>query len=506
MITAIRNLENEFKNELKLNDNELKNELKLNHNEKIINMAITQLDLLHGKDDGFITIAVKKDNSFLQYHYKIQSLKANIGKALSIEDVNIYVSPNSYFKPYRRIENIRKLNALYIDIDFYNSKHYKNSSYDGVKYILEHDYFGKTVPEPSFIINTGRGMAVYWLIEPVPYQALPLWNGIQKYLLRELKDVGADPKSVDSARIMRLAGSINQKNKVKAEIEIHNDYIYSLREIQENYLPELTPYVKNPMHKQKGRKAKVVKLYNMFSLHHARLLDLIKLQELREGYCRNNDGLLIEHGQRELMCFLYRYWSNCFTGDMDKALEDTLEFNSNFKKPLSNKEVENITESANRAYEEWLLNDFNLVKNKKGEVDAATKAKLKKVIGKSNIYKTLGYNYKNVTLIDLLCIMDEEMKELCTIIHNKEKRRRDYSNRKVKRRNETGLNKREIEKEKKKIAIEALLNRGLSYRAIENELGLSHKTVQIYAKEIRENLLEKNSNDVKSKCDTETVS
>lgn len=474
MIAAIRNLENET-------GNEPKNELKMNHDEKIINMAIAQLDLLHGKDDGFITIAVKKDNSFLQYHYKIQSLKANIGKALSIEDVNIYVSPNSYFKPYRRIENIRKLNALYIDIDFYNSKHYKNSSYDGVKYILEHDYFGKTVPEPSFIINTGRGMAVYWLIEPVPYQALPLWNGIQKYLLKELKDVGADPKSVDSARIMRLAGSINQKNKVKAEIEIHNDYIYSLREIQENYLPELTPYVKNPMHKQKGRKPKVVKLHNVFSLHHARLLDLIKLQELREGYCRNNEGLLIEDGQRELMCFLYRYWSNCFTSDKEKALEDTLEFNSNFKKPLSNKEVENITESANRAYDEWMLNDFNLTKNEKGEVDEATKAKLKKVIGKSKIYKNLGYNYKNVTLIDLLCMIDEEMKELSTIFDNKEKRRRDNEKKRVKRRDEKGLTNREREKLDRIEVIKKLREQGLTQKEVAEELGISERTIRRYS-------------------------
>ncbi|GKX68977.1 helix-turn-helix domain-containing protein [Inconstantimicrobium mannanitabidum] len=469
MITAIRNLENRSKNELKLNGDE-----------KIINMAITQLDLLHNKDDGFITIAVKKDNRFLQYHYKIQSLRANIGKVLSIEDVNIYVSPNSYFKPYRRIENIRKLNALYIDIDFYNSKHYQNSSYDGVKYILEHDYFGKTVPEPSFIINTGRGMAVYWLIEPVPYKALPLWNGLQKYLLKELEDVGADSKSIDSARIMRLAGSTNQKNKVKAQIEIYNDYIYSLREIQENYLPELTPYVKNPMHKQKGRKAKVVKLYNMFSLHHARLLDLIKLQELRQGYCRNSDGELVIHGQRELMCFLYRYWSNCFTGDKEKALEDTLEFNSNFKKPLSNKEVEKITESANRAYEEWLLNDFNLVKNEKGEVDEATKVKLQKVIGRSKVYKTLGYNYKNATLIQLLSITAEEMKELSTIIDNKEKRCRDYSNRKVKRRNDIGLNRREREKLNRVEAIKELREQGLTQKEVAEKLGVSERTIRRY--------------------------
>nr|WP_176453554.1 hypothetical protein [Clostridium botulinum] len=33
---------------------------------------------------------------------------------------------------------------------------------------------------------------------------------------------------------------------------------------------------------------------------------------------------------REVMCFLYRYWSCCFTKDKEKALKDTLEFNKGF--------------------------------------------------------------------------------------------------------------------------------------------------------------------------------
>src|SRR3712207_7029019 len=63
------------------------------------------------------------------------------------------------------------------------------------------------VPEASFIVITGRGIAIYWLIEPVPYMALPLWNAVQKFLLNKLEDVGADPKSIEDRKSTRLNSS-----------------------------------------------------------------------------------------------------------------------------------------------------------------------------------------------------------------------------------------------------------------------------------------------------------
>ena len=54
------------------------------------------------------------------------------------------------------------------------------------------------------------------------------------------------------------------------EILIYNEYKYALREIQEEYMPALTPYIKNPAFKRKGRKAKIVKMFNCYSLHYAK--------------------------------------------------------------------------------------------------------------------------------------------------------------------------------------------------------------------------------------------
>ncbi|MEL5898037.1 DNA-binding response regulator [Clostridium sporogenes] len=423
-----------------------------------IQKATLHMEGLHKKDDGYITIAFKNNNDWAQHHYKIDELKENVGKVLSIDGVNVYISPNSFYKPIRRIENVRKLNSLYIDLDYYTLDKFKNLNVDQILWNLEKDYFKSKVPEANFIVITGRGLAIYWLIEPVPYKALPLWNAVQKNFLNKLKGIGADEKSIDAARVMRLSGSVNQKNGHAVDLLFYKGDRYSLRDIQENYLPDLTPYVKNPYHKAKGRRKKVVNLFNLYSLHYARLRDLVKLMELREGMCRMEDGSLKATGQREFMCFLYRYWSCCYEGDTENALQSTLDFNKQFKEPLNISEVERATRSAEKAYKEW-------------KKDCPT-----------GTYSRGGYNYKNKTLIKLLNITEEEMKVLETIIDNKEVKRRDNeknkARQKAKRRNENGLTKRQQEKLDKISKVKELYSKGLTQKEIANKLGITDRYVR----------------------------
>lgn len=436
----------------------LTEDIEYNIDPKLKDEAVKNISILHEGDDGYIAIAAKKDKEYVQYHYKVNDLTYNIGKAISL-DANIYMTPNSFFIPKRKIENIRKLNALYIDIDYYNIEKLRTYNHERILAILENDYFGQDVPDPSFAIFTGNGLAVYWLIEPVPIKVLPLWNAIQKHFLDKLKNMGADSKSIDGARIMRLAGTINDKTGQRAKLYMYDEkLVYTLRDIQNDYLPQLTPYIKNPAHKGKGRKSKIVNFYTLYSLHYARLNDILKLQELRSGYCRNNDGVLTEEGQREFMCFLYRYWSCCYCNDPKQALENALEFNQGFRKPLSNKEVEKITVQAEKAYEIWLLDSPN------------------------GVYKRGGYNYKNETLIEKLNITNDEMKVMTTIINPSEKLRRKLEKEKKARRNEDGLTKREAEKQRKIREVKELFSQGLKQKEIVERLGIAKSTVSKYIK------------------------
>ena len=340
----------------------LEDNIEFTYDKDRADMARKQIELIHRDDDGFIAIAAQRNKSFLQYHYKYDTLIKNIKKTVNI-DANIYITANSFFKPSRTIESIRKLNALYIDLDYYKIEKYKDYTAEEMIEVLEEKYFGESIPKPTMITSTGRGLGIYWAINNLPYMALPLWNTVQKYILGKLKSVGADPVSIDASRLLRLSGTVNLKSYKNTYIIYSNKTVYNLRDIQKEYLPVLSKKKTKVKKVSTSKEVRIINIYNLHNLHFARLNDLIKLVEMRHGFCRNGDGVLVQKGSREKLVFLYRYWSCCYIADPKVALENTLEFNRKFNLPLKESEVIEASKSAEKAYEAWLEHQ-NKKKNK----------------------------------------------------------------------------------------------------------------------------------------------
>ena len=339
--------------------------------------------------DGWITLARRDPSThrFKQYHYRPEELASILTEWMG-EDV--YFSQNSFYKPQRRIDNIRQLRSLYVDLDVYRL----NLTPEWVLGKLEFEYFGQTIPDPNMVIFSGRGLVLIWHLVPVPYMAMPLWRAVENHLTDLLKSLGADTKATDPTRIFRLAGTINSKNGSVVHAEQRHTYRYDLHELQYEYLPELTP--SNQAQKKKGRKSKVLHLFNVYTLHLTRARDIAKLVQLRNGDVE---------GYRETICFLYRYFTCCYTSDPEQALVDTLDLNGEFIHPLPVKEVTRATKSAEKAW----------------EAKSSTKAdEAAKAMG----YPGAGYRLKNTTIIEWLDITPEEQRELSTIIGPQEKRRR----------------------------------------------------------------------------------
>lgn len=400
--------------------------------------------------NGYITLAKKENGRFKQYHYSPKNVAEHLTEWLGYD---VYYSQNSFYTYKRSIQNIRQLRSLYVDLDIYT----KDLKVEWVLGKLEHEYYGQSIPEPNAIIHSGRGIVLIWLIEPVPYMALSLWQAVQNYLLEQLKDLGGDSKAIDAARVFRVAGTKNSKNDAKVYVEYQHNYRYNLRDIQYDYLPELTPKPKEEKPKR-GRKKKVVQLYNIYSLYHARILDITKLVELREYNIK---------GYRETICFLYRYWMCCFCNDTVEAYRQTAELNSTFTEPLPEKELRAATKSAEKAYFARNNKEANEIAIKKG-------------------YPGAGYNISNKKLIDWLDITNDEMVHLRTIIDKKEVRRRDYLNR-AKKRREEGIRTKEqrLADDRKQVMdkaeqIKKLLeeNASLSLRQLVSMTGFSRSTVQ----------------------------
>ena len=383
---------------------------------------VEYIDKVHGNSKGWITRSCIDENGYSQWHYKYKELKET-----DLTEENIYITLNTFFKPYRRLECIKELNALFIDLDYYKTKFTKEQ----IIMNLEENYFNKTIPATNYILDSGRGLALIWLINKVPSKALPLWKAIEEYLYNKLKEFGADRQALDATRILRVPGSINSKSKTVVSIIDEYDYIYDLREIQKEFLPEL-----KPKEKKKGRSKKINYIYRERSLYYARIQDITKLCELREYDLK---------GHREIILFLYRYYLCSFTEDVQKALEDVLELNSMFIAPLKENEVIRATRSAEKCY---------LDKNKE-------------------------YKYKNDTLIELLEITEYEETKMSTIISKNEYKRRNNEYNKKKYKEKLKVEGKLSKKEEVKVRrekIKDLLAEGLSQKEIYSLLKISKRT------------------------------
>ncbi|AQW25264.1 DNA-binding response regulator [Clostridium perfringens] len=389
------------------------------------------IDNIHSRSKGWITRSIIDKKGYSQWHYKYAELKD-----LDMSDENIYITLNTFYKPCRRLENIKELNTLFIDLDYYKIGKTK----DQVLMDLEKNYFNQSIPIPNYVIDSGRGMYLIWIINAVPSKALPLWKAVQEYLYNQLKYFGADRQALDATRILRVPGSINSKSKTVVNILDEYEYIYDLREIQNGFLPELKPY-----ERKKGRPSKINYIYRERSLYYGRIQDIIKLCELRKYDLK---------GHRELILFLYRYYLCSFTEDIEKALNDVLELNSMFRQALSEREVIRATRSAERCY---------LDKNKQ-------------------------YKYKNETLIELLEITEEEQKYMTIIISKEEYKRRDrvyhkknYDSEKAKKIYQEQLKAQGKLSEKEKISqrrekVLDLLGEGLTQKEIYTLMKISKRT------------------------------
>ena len=389
---------------------------------KELDEGLEYLSFLHSNNKGFITRAEMKEG-YKQWHYKYKELIMQ-----DLKSENIYISLNTFYSTYRRLEFLKELNCLFIDLDYYKTGFNK----DQILMDLEENYFNKNIPIPNRIIDSGRGLYLIWKIETVPSQALPLWKAIEEYLYSALKPFGADRQALDPTRVLRVVGSINSKSKSEVKVLDEYNYIYTLREIQSEFLPDL----EERKAKTKGRKKKVRYIHDERNLYLARIHDITKLCELRDYDLK---------GSRELILFLYRYYLCYFLEDMEKALNDTLELNSMFRLPLSPNEVKRATRSAEKVF---------LNKNK-------------------------DYRYKNTTLLDLLEISESEERFMTTIISNKEYKRRNNEYNKNKYKEKLKSEGKLTEKEKlsqRRAKIKDLLAEGLKQKDICLRLNISKRT------------------------------
>ncbi len=106
------------------------------------------INMFHGNSKGWITKAEISDDGYNQWHYKCEDLIE-----LKFDKDNIYITLNTFYKPCRRLDCIKELNALFIDLDTYKTSFTKEQ----ILMNLNENYFKQSIPIPNLIVDSGRG-------------------------------------------------------------------------------------------------------------------------------------------------------------------------------------------------------------------------------------------------------------------------------------------------------------------------------------------------------------
>ena len=121
-----------------------------------------------------------------------------------------YLTVDRFAGP-RQLSRLLTLNALYCDFDYYRTDILGGMPPADVRDVLHRHLAAEGIPTPSVVLDSGRGLALIWLHEPMPKGALPRWQAAQDALVELLRPFGADPCARDAARVLRLPGTVNGK-------------------------------------------------------------------------------------------------------------------------------------------------------------------------------------------------------------------------------------------------------------------------------------------------------
>ena len=168
---------------------------------------------------------------------------------------NQYLSISTFWNgSSRRESNVKEVKRLYIDMDAHDNPINLDEAKLLSDYMIENWFDGEDLPEPNYIIFSGRGLQFLFTLtgcnnvdEWKRYQSA-LLNACQK-LLEELKhhslseaSIVADEHNVsidmlkDASRVMRVPDTKNQKVNVDTELLYENEANeYTLNELNTTF-------------------------------------------------------------------------------------------------------------------------------------------------------------------------------------------------------------------------------------------------------------------------------
>lgn len=131
------------------------------------------------------------------------------------ETTSIWISQGEFTRPNRQKINLARIAVCWVDLDLRHE-----TSPAALKSLSKDRALAKAlakcnsleIPLPSFVLWTGRGLVLKWLIDVLPKSGYPRWSAVQRMLVEAFVDLGGDASARDASRILRIPGTYNPKS------------------------------------------------------------------------------------------------------------------------------------------------------------------------------------------------------------------------------------------------------------------------------------------------------
>jgi len=429
--------------------------------------------------DGFFTVLEKTHQGRMIHRtHALQDLLIILNGIDRTRDS--WISQNEFRIPRRKIVHVLRLNALFVDIDYYNVTEYRSEPPEKMCSMVLHHCEKNDIPLPSVVLYSGHGLQIKWILEkPLPPAALPRWNAMENCLVAAFEPYGSDKHVRDCTRVLRLERTCNTKTDEYVRV-LYPSNLFDMQKYDFEYLQDTVfKYPRDEVREYKARtelqirervehtrhikRPEVIRNitgllpWNAAQLNWDRLHDLRRLALSRQWHSGG-----IPDGHRNTFIFLAACFLSWVTTPQNMYHE--------------------VVELAKEFVPSW---PHHKALNK---ASAPYKLAVKAARGERIEYQGRmvdpRYRYYNDRLIEWLEIEPDEMRQLQTIITPdiKRERARERAKKWYREKHPDAVNRETYQRtvrERKELAMQ-LHRQGYSLKDISKELDISTDAVKTY--------------------------
>jgi hypothetical protein len=332
------------------------------------------LTYIFGKFSGNLCIFQKRSNgstaNTFYNHKNIDKMYTFLNKSFGIDT---YISYSTFYRTNKKYKeeklrtqsNIVKTYMLVQDLDYYKLP---MSDADFLKQLGEMIDDSKIIC-PNFIVSTGQGYQLIWMVEPFKniagYANDRDWSCLQEHLYEELRKFNSDSVVKNPSAVTRLPGTKHRKSGNLVYGYLTNEAVLKLKDMLFYYGITPTPdrLVKPKKPKKTSKNVtRMVSNWNEYTLNKQREEDIFTyvqiLNERKESYI----------GKRNWLALVLRFHALVSTdGDYEYARDRVLELCEMMDmSDTTEEEIMRRSGPAEKYYEDWINGTWDKTKYMRG--------------------------------------------------------------------------------------------------------------------------------------------